>query len=70
MARFQNAVATDMMGLKPTLASMMSAMEGASETIAVHFSGMSCRMPSGTGSRERSAAGRKRRRSITMCRMQ
>ena len=52
MARFQNAVAADMMGLKPTLASMMSAMEGASETITVHFSGMRCRMPSGTGSRE------------------
>lgn len=44
MARFQNAVATDMMGLKPTLVSMMLAMEGASEPITVHFFGMSCRM--------------------------
>ena len=39
MARIQIALATDMMGLKPTLVSMMSALEAASRPVTVHFLG-------------------------------
>lgn len=39
MAKIQIALATDMMGLKPTLTSMMSALEAASRPVTVHFLG-------------------------------